>query len=184
MSPHGRSPLRRVCVIGPECTGKTTLAQQLAELADTECVFEAARAYAERVRRPLTESDVEPIAREHMAEANAAARRARARQRPTMVLDTDLMSTVVYARHYYGTAPDWLEREAIVRRAHVYLLCAVDLPWEPDGIRDRPTQREGMFELFRDELVMRGAEYVIIQGSGDARLTAAASVLEEIGAAR
>ena len=160
--------IRRICVTGPESTGKTSLARQLAELTGAEWIPEASRIYAERVDRELVASDVSPIAREHLALADPATERARSRG-ASLVLDTDLVSTMVYARHYYGEVPPWIERAEHARRADLYLLCDVDVPWVPDGVRDRPTDREAMFELFRLALARRHANVVEIRGGWSAR---------------
>ena len=133
--------LRRIVVTGPESTGKTTLSQRLAEAANAEWVPEASRVYAERKGGELLASDVAPIAREHIHLADAAEERARASGRTLLVLDTDLLSTVVYSRHYYRMVPPWVERMERARRAELYLLCDIDVPWVPDGIRDRPSNR-------------------------------------------
>jgi nicotinamide riboside kinase len=109
---------------------------------------EASRGYAERKLaegHTLTADDVEPIARLAMAEEDQLI----ADRAPEFVIhDTDLISTVVYARHYYGACPDWIETEAIRRRGDLYLLCAPDIPWVADGIRDQPRSRERMHALF------------------------------------
>jgi NadR type nicotinamide-nucleotide adenylyltransferase len=165
--------LVRVCVTGPESTGKTTLARRLAEWANTEWVSEASRVYAERKAVPLAAEDVGPIAHEHIAMADAAAGRARRRGASLLVLDTDLLSTVVYARHYYGTAPQWVERAERERRAQLYLLCDVDVPWIPDGVRDRPERREEMFALFDRALARRRANVVRVRGGWEERWTTA-----------
>ena len=159
--PH---PLVLVCVTGPESTGKTTLARRLAEWLDTEWVPEASRRYAVRKGSELLASDVSPIAREHIELADGAVERARARGATALVLDTDLISTVVYARHYYGAVPAWIVRAERERRADLYLLCDVDVPWVPDGARDRPENRAAMCDLFRRALAARAA-----QAAGDAR---------------
>ena len=164
-----RDTLVRICVTGPESTGKTTLARRLAEWANTEWVPEAARTYAERRRATLTAEDVGPIAREHIALADAAADGARARGASTLVLDTDLLSTVVYARHYYGSVPRWVEKEERARRAALYLLCDVDVPWVADGIRDRPAARDVMFSEFAQALERRLAPVVRVHGSWEER---------------
>ena len=161
--------LSRVCITGPESTGKTTLAQQLAELANTEWVPEASRVYAEREGAELQASDVEPIAREHIRLAEAAAERARVAGRQLLVLDTDLLSTVIYSQHYYRMVPPWVERNERARRADLYLLCDIDVPWIADGIRDRPANRDQMFALFRDALVRRRAPFVLVHGSWEER---------------
>ena len=169
--------LFRVCVTGPESTGKTTLSQRLAERLDAEWVPEAARLVAERVARPLVSADVEPIAREHIALAVAAAARARVSGRRSLVLDTDLLSTVVYARHYYGGVERWIVDAERRRRADLYLLCDVDVPWRPDGVRDRPMNRAAMFAEFEGALASRRAEYVVVRGDWPERLEVAQSVL-------
>ncbi len=142
-----------VAVVGPESTGKTTLAASLARRFDTCWAPEHARAYvAARLAagappgRPLGAEDVAPIARGQIAGEDAAA--ARAAGRPLVVRDTDLVSTVVYARHYYGSCPPWIVEAARARRAALYLLCAPDVPWTPDPARDRPEERAALHAGF------------------------------------
>ena len=163
----------RVVVTGSECTGKTTLAQSLAERFGAPWVPEYARGYCEAKPGPLGPEDVEPIARGQVAEADAA----EARATDLLVHDTDLLSTVVYARHYYGSCPAWIERAARARLADLYLLCAPDLPWAADGIRDRGEAREEMHRLFASALA--GAEAVVhlVSGTGPDRTEAAAAAV-------
>ena len=170
-------PPRRICVIGPESTGKTSLAAYLGRELGLPWVPEAARLHAERVARDLTRDDVEPIGREHVemaarAEAGAAA----------VVLDTDLISTIVYGRHYYGFHSAWLEATARERLADLYLLCDVDTPWVADGIRDRPEDRAEWFRYFHHALVEFGASITIVRGDWSVReanaLAAARSSIE------
>jgi NadR type nicotinamide-nucleotide adenylyltransferase len=159
----------RICVTGPECTGKTTLAQRLAADFSAELVPEAARIYAERINRELREDDVERIAAEHITMADDASRRVIDRGGGTLILDTDLVSTVVYGQDYYRFASDWLTTEARRRHAQLYLLCDVDVPWVSDGIRDRPTDRVSMRNLFAHALAEFDLPVVRICGSWDAR---------------
>jgi NadR type nicotinamide-nucleotide adenylyltransferase len=155
----------RVVVTGSECSGKTTLTRALAERFGAPWVPERCRAYQDAKGAPLEASDVEPIAWEHLAEAEAA----EARAADIVFLDTDLVSTVVYARHYYGTCPAWIEEAARERKADLYLLCAPDLAWEPDGQRDRGERREEMHRLFERELGTLGAPAAPVEGEGRAR---------------
>ena len=174
------SELLRVCVTGPESTGKTTLAQRLAAWAGTEWVPEGSRVYAERVQRELLLSDVAPIACEHIALADTGAELARSRGSGLLVLDTDLLSTVVYSRHYYATVPRWVIGQERARRADLYLLCDVDVPWVSDGIRDRPAHRDAMFGRFGDALRRRGLRTVTVRGDWETRWTIAQAAVEQL----
>ena len=164
-----RTRVIQICVTGPECTGKTTLAQRLATHFRAELVPEAARLYAERVNRELTADDVELIAAEHITMADEAGRRVVDRGGGTVILDQDLVSTVVYGEDYYHFSSEWLTTESRRRHAQLYLLCDVDVPWVSDGIRDRPVNRESMFTLFANALAERSLPVVEIHGSWDER---------------
>jgi NadR type nicotinamide-nucleotide adenylyltransferase len=155
---------RRICLIGPECTGKTVLGQRLARELGAVYVAEYAREYAQARCNELTAADVEPIARGQMANEDAA------RDAECIVLDTDLISTLVYARHYYGECPPWIADEAKRRRADLYLLMDTDIPWQSDAARDSgDDSREDLFDAFRCALDELGARWIIVSGEGEAR---------------
>ena len=155
--------LPRVCLIGPESTGKTELAEKLARHFKVVWVPEYARQYAEE-RGELTFADVEPIARGEMALLD----------RGGVILDTDLISTVVYSRHYYEQVPQWIVEEARRRRADLYLLLDTDVPWKPDAARDAGgEEREELFDAFRRALDEFETRWVIISGSEKERFEAA-----------
>ncbi len=157
----------RVVVTGPECTGKTTLARAIASRLGAPWVPEASRAYAEARGGVLSSADVEPIA----TATRDALRRATAAGPAVLVADTDLVSTVVYARAYYGSCPDWVEEECRVQLGALYLLCDTELPWQADGVRDRPSaaDRAAMYDTFARTLRSLGARVVPITGTGAAR---------------
>ena len=172
--------MKRVVVTGSECTGKTTLAGDLARRFGTVCVAEYAREYLDRkvatTGLPLDERDVEPIARGQIAAEDRGAATAKG----LLVLDTDLVSTTVYARHYYGACPAWIDQAARDRRGDLYLLCDIDVPWVADSVRDRPHHREHIHALFVEALNTLGAPYVLIRGSWAARLTTAVAAVSEV----
>ena len=105
-----------------------------------------------------------------MAAEDETARRAS----PIALHDTDLLSTVVYSRHYYGSCPEWVEQAAKERRADLYLLLRPDVPWVADPQRDRGGQREEMHALFREALREFRAPFRELSGSGMERRALAA----------
>jgi len=164
----------RVVVTGSECTGKSTLASALAAHFDLPAPAEAAREFVRRERRAPTAGDVDAIAHEHLAiEARLASAHS-----GLAILDTDLLSTVVYARHYYGDVPDWVESHLRRNPADLYLLAGIDVPWVADRLqRDRGHRRREMQALFREALAALSARYVEISGPpGDRMRTALAAI--------
>jgi NadR type nicotinamide-nucleotide adenylyltransferase len=165
--------LTRVVVTGSESTGKTTLARDLAMHFSVQWVAEQARSYAERVSRELNADDVAPIASEQITAEDAATTEAARRGDRWLFLDTDLLSTVVYARHYYGSCPAWIEAEARARLADLYLVADVDLDWQPDEVRDRPQARDQLHAEFRAALLEFNARTCHVRGAGEHRLASA-----------
>lgn len=172
------APLTRICLIGPESTGKSHLAQKLAEHFNAPWIAEHARDHATARNNQLTYDDVEPIAKGQIAFIDN-------RQPPTgnlLILDTDLISTVVYSRHYYGRVPQWIEEEARRRKADLYLLMDTDVPWQPDEARDSGgEEREDLFDDFRRALDEFETRWTIVSGDWDERFR---TVLEEVARLR
>jgi NadR type nicotinamide-nucleotide adenylyltransferase len=173
----------RVVLIGPECTGKTWLAGELAAHYGVPSAPEHAREYVERHGAALTYADVEPIARGQEAGEDAAIARAEAQGAPLVVLDTDLVSTAVYGRHYYGDCPRWVEEAAARRLADLYLLHHVDVEWVADGRqREQPERRGELFARFRATLQGLGARVSEVAGPWDARRQGALRALDTLQA--
>jgi len=166
----------RVVLTGSESTGKTTLAADLARHYDAALVPEFVRQFAEGKGGVIEFSDHGPIARGQMALEDAQI----ALGRRVIIQDTDLLSTVVYCRHYFGHAPDWIVDEAAARVPDLYLLCEIDLPWIADGVRDRGHMREEMQQLFRDAVMRSGAAVTIISGDSPERLERAVDAIDAL----
>ena len=176
-----------IVITGSECTGKTTLAAALADRFGAPWSREFAREYVDIEQRTLDASDVEPIARGQLAGEETADREAAGSGRGIVVRDTDLHSTVVYARHYYGDCPDWVVASARARTGDLYLLLCPDVPWVADGLqRDQPAEgvRALIHAQFRNTLTAAGAKVVEITGTWPEReARAAAAVMAAVDAA-
>lgn len=169
----------RVVLTGSESTGKTVLARELAARYDAELVTEFSRDYAAE-RSELSADDVEPIARGQMAREGVHVATAAARGARLVIQDTDLLSTVVYAAHYYGECPAWVAEAARDRRPDLYLLLEIDVPWIADDVRDRGHLREEVQGLFRDAVSASGAPYVVIRGGWDERRRQATDAIDRL----
>ena len=173
------SPSRRVVVTGSECTGKTALTAGLAQYFDCPSSPEGARLYVEQHNRPLTVDDVNPIASLQAELEEVAIRKARG----LVIHDTDLVSTLVYAYHYYGSSPAWITRTASERAADLYLLCDIDLPWVSDGLqRDSGSaeQRRQIHEKFVEAMTRGGLQWILIHGLGEKRLEQAVRAIKAL----
>jgi NadR type nicotinamide-nucleotide adenylyltransferase len=165
-----------VVVTGSECTGKTTLARNLAARFNASHSDEYVRRYLDLKASPLDASDVDAIARGQMDEEDTAF----GAGMRVVIKDTDLVSTVVYARHYYGGCPAWIERAARERLGDLYLLLHPDVPWVADGLqRDRPAARDELHQLFAQALAALGAHVVDVTGDWPARLARATAAVEQ-----
>jgi NadR type nicotinamide-nucleotide adenylyltransferase len=170
----------RVVVTGSESTGKTTLAEFLANRFNAELVPEFVRSYAERKGGPIDLSDHGPIAYGQIALENDHIVRAA----NLIVQDTDLMSTVVYCNHYFGQCPPWIVETAAARRPDLYLLCEIDIDWVADGVRDRGHMRAEMQQLFRDAVQASSVPTVEIRGAREERRARAEQAVSELLASR
>jgi NadR type nicotinamide-nucleotide adenylyltransferase len=175
------SRLRKVVLIGPESTGKTWLAGELAAHYGVPWAEEHAREYVLRHGQGLTRADVDPIGRGQRQAEDDAVQRAERAAAGLVILDTDLVSTMVYSRHYYGDCPPWIEEEARRRRGDLYLLHHVDVPWVEDGQqREQPERREELFALFRSTLRDLGLPVAEVAGSWEERRLGAEAAIDRL----
>lgn len=173
-------PVIKIAIVGPECTGKTTLARSLAEHYQTEWVPEFARDYLQqkfnRHQSICEPGDMLPILRGQIASENEAAKRARI----FLFSDTCALQSKVYSELYYGNTDPALEKAARKHKYDLFFLTHVDVPWEKDDLRDRPNDRENYFQIFRDALVQYDKPFIVLSGNRDERLQQAVGVLDQL----
>ena len=170
-------PVRRVVLTGAESTGKTTLAARLAAAYDTVWVPEYLRRFVAEKGALPGPADMDAVARGHMAAEDAL----RPQAHRVLFLDTDLLSSCVYNRYYFGHCPAWIVEASRARHADLYLLAGTDIPWAPDpGQRDGPAVRAELQRRFEAELVARGVPFVHLTGTVDARLRRAMQAVDAL----
>lgn len=166
---------KRICIFGPESTGKSTLSQNLAQHFSTIAVPEYARTHIEFHKGDIGLDDIPLIARGQRASEDALARNANR----LLFCDTDLLTTTIWSDWLFGTCPDWLKTEADAKNYDLYLLTDVDVPWIKDSVRYLPNERKSFLERCEKELQIRGRPYVLLSGSWEKRLSVAIQAVEQ-----
>jgi len=156
----------RIVITGPESCGKTTLCRYLAGALEVPMAPEYARIYLDTHGADYDLEILKTIAREHVEYQ-------RRKVPPSVrlgVFDTDLINFKIWAEEVFGHCPDEIAQGVLHEAHHLYLVCAPDLPWEPDPLRENPHNREYLFQRHLAEIEMLGRRYQIVEGVGDARL--------------
>ncbi|MFP4156938.1 MAG: AAA family ATPase [Opitutales bacterium] len=168
--------MKRVVLTGAECTGKTTLAKALADHYGEPWSDEYVRHYVNQLDRPLERADLEPIARGQLALEDSAAERAKR----FVLHDTDLFSSILYAKHYFGAQIDWVDEAFRQRRDGLYLLCTPEgIDWEADpGQREGPAARATLHRIFKRELNKQNLPHTELTGSVEERFRAAVAAID------
>ncbi|WMI66405.1 ATP-binding protein [Aestuariibaculum sp. YM273] len=171
----------KVVLFGPESTGKTTLSRQLARHYNSIWVPEYAREYLQdkwnNERKTCEPEDLLPIAKGQIKLENELAKKVD----DILICDTDLLETKVYSEAYYlGHCEPVLEKYALENTYNLYFLTNIDIPWEADDLRDKPNDREAMFEAFHNALVENERPFVLLSGSKKERLEIAVRHIDKL----
>jgi HTH-type transcriptional repressor of NAD biosynthesis genes len=167
--------VRRVCVFGPESTGKSTLAKQLAERFGSVAVPEYAKTYIEAQGKEIDADDMLKIARGQCASEDAMAREAK---NGVLFCDSDLVTSIIWSGRLVGEVPEWLRLEADKRHYDLYLLTHYDVPWVDDVHRYIPKESPAFFDRCVLELESRERNFVEIKGGWDERLELAVKAVQ------
>ena len=175
------SDIIKVVLFGPESTGKTTLSEQLARHYNTVWVPEYAREYLQNKWnnecKTCEPDDLLPIAEGQMKMENDLTKKAT----KLLICDTDLLETKVYSEAYYvGHCDPILERYALQNQYDLYLLTYIDIPWVGDDLRDKPDEREYMFNFFKETLEKYNRKFITLKGDKKKRLTTAIQHIDKL----
>jgi len=167
--------IRRIAITGPESTGKSRLTAELAAHFKTIVVHEYAPEYPNLLIRPQTRTGILEIAQNQCDLENVAPQGAN----KYLFVDTDFLVTKIWSEFCYKNCPAWIEEKFHTHRYDLYLLCDVDLPWEPDPLREHPLDGGFFFDWFYKELKNNKLPFVVIRGSGDIRTHNAIKAITE-----
>ena len=184
MAINSVSEMKKIVVIGPESTGKSTLCEQLAAHYKTGWVKEYAREYLLKNGTDYSYEDLLTIAKgQTQAEETVLANIQYSIfniQSPTVFIDTDMYVMKVWCEYVFGRCHHWILNRIVERKYDLYLLCHPDLPWVKDELREYPDQetREKLFHYYKDLMVNQDVPWVDISGDYDVRLKKAIAAVD------
>ncbi|MDN3668928.1 ATP-binding protein [Echinicola jeungdonensis] len=159
--------VKKIVIIGPESTGKSTLTQTLARHFGEPWVEEYAREYIEKLDRPYRFEDLVEIAQGQIKLEEEKANQAN----QFLFCDTDLNVIKVWSEHKYQKLDPWVAEQLELRTYDLYLLTDIDLPWEDDPQREYPDpeMRKYFFDQFEALLSKTNVPVVKISGNWEER---------------
>lgn len=165
--------LKKVVVIGPECTGKSELSAFLADAFKTVWAEEYARVYIDQLDRPYEPDDLVRIAEGQLRLEDQQASKANR----VLICDTDLYVIKIWSIFKYGYCDPWILKAIAERKYDLYLLTYIDIPWEDDPLREHPEKRQELYNIYLKELQNQPVPFVEIKGSrGERQRTAVEAV--------
>ena len=182
--------IKKVVVIGPESTGKSTLCKQLAEHYNSLCCPEFAREYLLQYGTTYTFDDLATIAKGQLKleeeyeqkNINHQLYSTFNTQHPTLFHDTDMIVMKVWCEYVFGKCHQFILDEIEKRKYDLYLLCNIDLPWVKDSLREYPDEkpRQELFSIYKNILENQTTPWQLISGIGEARLQNAIEAVDSI----
>lgn len=178
---HTKSDCLRIVLYGPESTGKTTLARDLAAYYSAEWVPEFARDFLQKKwdkhREECTLEDLITIAKGQLAAENAAA----LKTNEILICDTNILVTKVWSEtHFEGYCDPEIESILAVTNYDLYILTDIDVPWEKDDLRDRPNDRQPMADYFKKQLTQYNLPFIAVSGRPAERLKKAVFHIDQL----
>ena len=178
--------IKKIVVIGPESTGKSTLCEKLAEHYNTLWVPEYAREYLEKNGPEYTYDDLLTIAKGQIALEEDISNQLSVtcrQQSPIQIndipfptphhlfIDTDMYVMKVWAEYVYNKCHNWILNQIVLRKYDLYLLCDVDLPWVEDALREYPDDkiRTKLFLFYKELMINQSTPWHIISGNYEER---------------
>lgn len=169
----------KVVIIGPESTGKSTLAAQLADYYKTVWCPEFAREYLRENGSVYTYDDLLNIAHGQINLEDSLKSKA---TNGYYIIDTDMYVMKVWCEVAFNNCHAWILKQIAARQYDLCLLCDTDLPWMPDGLREYPDleMRQRLFKMYKDILINDGMRWAVISGTPQERLQTAITLIDTL----
>ncbi len=188
-----QSTIKKIVIIGPESTGKSTLTQQLAAHYQTIACPEYAREYLNKNGTAYSFEDLLVIAKGQLALEEKLVQKGSSftfqvpssNQVPTtnsqlLFIDTDMYVMKVWCEYVFGRCHQFILDEIVSRKYDLYLLCNIDLPWVKDDLREYPDvqPRKELYHIYKDILINQETPWIDICGNYEQRLQKAIAAVD------
>ncbi len=169
--------MKKIVVIGPESTGKSTLCEQLALHYNTSWCPEFAREYLLANGTIYSYNDLLAIAKGQIALEEKTVLQAK---NNIVFIDTDMYVMKVWGEFVYEQCHTWILNEIVKRKYDLYLLCNIDLPWKKDVLREYPdlVSRQKLYRMYRDIMINQSVPWVDISGVKGERFNKAVAAIQ------
>jgi NadR type nicotinamide-nucleotide adenylyltransferase len=169
------SEIKKIAIVGPESTGKSTMSAYLAAYYHTVWVPEFARGYCEKLTEPPTWQDEINMFYGQLALENELLPKAN----KLLICDTTFLTVKIWSDHTFGHSPQEVIDELPKHIYDLYLLLDIDLAWEEDPLRDFPQMREHFMAVWHKELNALNARFKLVKGSGPERYSGAVKAIDD-----
>ena len=172
------SALKKIVILGPESTGKSTLCEALAKHFHTIWCPEYARKFLSENGTAYNYDDLLIIAKGQLALEDASVEKAN----DMLIIDTDLYVMKVWCEYVFNNCHPFILEKINERKYDAYLLCDIDLPWSPDEMREYPNEepRKELFTIYKEVLINQKTPWGIVSGLGETRNHNAIALIEKL----
>ena len=170
--------MKKIAIIGPESTGKSTLTQQLADHYETVWCPEYARAYLHENGTNYTFNDLQKIAEGQLILEDTLLLEV---NNDLYFIDTEMYVMKVWCEYVFGKCHQFILDAIAERKYDLYLLCNTDLPWVADDLREYPDEapRKELYNIYKDLLINQSTPWLNISGNYEDRLQTAINAVEK-----
>lgn len=180
--------LKKIVIIGPESTGKSSLCNQLAEHYDTIWCKEYAREYLLENGTDYTYDDLLTVAKGQLRLEEKATETVRSMGQQDnntsslLFIDTDMYVMKVWCEFVFDKCHQWILDQVVARKYDLYLLCNVDLPWVKDELREYPDleNRLKLYHIYKDIMINQTTPWVDISGDYEERFEIAKKAVDKL----
>lgn len=167
--------IKKIAIVGPESTGKSTITQQLARHYHTHWVPEYARYYCDALTNPCDLQDEINMFHGQLALEESILAVA---EKDFIFCDTTFLTVKIWSDEVFGETPQIVLNALPKHHYDLYLLMDIDLPWQEDPLRDFPHKRAHFMKVWQQELKALKANYILVSGLEN-RLSNAIAVVDQ-----